>query len=156
MGLDPTARRFVAEAAAKGPVRFIANEPNARDTLEYTLKEWEEREATHIPAVAPVLFLEVTVTDPSEFAPVVEVAGEAVGAFRVLRAEGASIPNAIAAVLLHVRDATGERPHAYFNRSESPPVVAAARYLLFGERDVAPVTREVLRHTEHRPAVHVG
>ena len=119
--LDATARRFVAEAAAQGPVRFIANEPNARDTLEYTLKEWEEREATHIPAECPVLFLEVTVRDPSEFAPVVEVAGEAVGAFRVLRAEGASIPNAIAAVLLHVRDATGVRPHAYFNWSEYPP-----------------------------------
>ncbi|HEX2325346.1 MAG TPA: amino acid transporter [Chloroflexota bacterium] len=158
--LDATARRFVAEAAAQGPVRFIANEPNARDTLEYTLKEWEEREATHIPAESPVLFLEVTVRDPSEFAPVVEVAGEAVGGFRVLRAAGASIPNAIAAVLLHVRDATGVRPHAYFNWSEYPPVVAAARYLLFGEGDVAPVTREVLRHTERdperRPAVHVG
>jgi hypothetical protein len=158
--LDPAAERFVAEAAARGPVRFIANEPNERDTLEYTLKEWEEREATHIPAGDPVLFLEVTVTDPSEFAPVVRVTGEQVGPFRVLRAEGSSIPNAIAAVLLHVRDETGTRPHAYFNWSEYPPVTAAARYLLFGEGDVAPVTREVLRHAEpdpeRRPAVHVG
>src|SRR4029078_8376499 len=120
----------------------------------------EEREATHIPKDAPVLFLEVTVTDPSEFAPVVHVSGEEVGPYRVLRAVGASIPNAIAAVLLHVRDLTGVRPHAYFGWSESPPVIAAGRYLLFGEGGVAPVTREGLRHSERdpkrRPAVHVG
>jgi hypothetical protein len=83
-----------------------------------------------------------------------------VGSYRVLRAEGASIPNTIAAVLLHVRDLTGVRPHAYFDWSEYPPVIAAGRYLLFGEGDVAPVTREVLRHSERdpkrRPAVHVG
>jgi hypothetical protein len=158
--LDPVAEQFIAEAAARGPVRFIANEPNARDALEYTLKEWEEREASHIPADAPVLFLEVTVADPSEFASVVQVEGEAVGPFRVLRAHGASIPNTIAAVLLHVRDETAMRPHAYFDWSEYPPAIAAARYLFFGEGDVAPVTREVLRQAEpdpaRRPAVHVG
>jgi hypothetical protein len=158
--LDAEAARFVEEAATGGPVRFIANEPNERDTLEYSIKEWEEREATHIPKDSAVLFLEVTVTDPSEFAPVVHVVGHQVGPYRVLRAEGASIPNTIVAVLLHVRDLTGVRPHAYFDWSEYPPVIAAGRYLLFGEGDVAPVTREVLRHSERdpkrRPAVHVG
>src|SRR5262249_37455058 len=157
---DETALRFVAEAARHGPLRVVANEPNERDTREYRLKEREEREAAHIPAGDEVLFLEVTVTDPSEFAPVVRVRGVQVGPYRVLRAEGSSIPNAIAAVLLQLRDQTGTRPHAYFSWSEYSPPVAAARYLLFGEGDVAPVTREVLRHAEpdpqRRPAVHVG
>jgi hypothetical protein len=33
--LDETARRFVEEGAANGEVRIIANEPHARDLLEY-------------------------------------------------------------------------------------------------------------------------
>jgi hypothetical protein len=62
--LDATARRFVKEAAAKGEVRIIANEPHARDLLEYLEKEHEERLRNQIPADDPVLFLEVTVADP--------------------------------------------------------------------------------------------
>jgi len=71
----------------------------------------------------------------------------------VLRVEGATVPNAIAALLLHLRDVTGKRPHAYFNWSEGNPIVFMMRYLLFGEGDTAPVTREVLRKAERNPAI---
>jgi hypothetical protein len=158
--LDETARRFLEEAAANGELRIIANEPHARDILEYIEKEHEERRRHGIPFDDPVLFLEVTVADPSEFASRLQVAGEERHSYRILRMESSAVPNAIAAVLLHIRDLTGERPHVYFDWTEGNPVAHLLRFLIFGSGEVAPVTREVLREAEpdpqQRPSVHVA
>ena len=157
--VDETARGFIAEAA-RGTIRLIANHPDDRSPREYLLKEREERAVNGIPPGEPVLFLEVTVADASEFAPVLQVRGEEIGGYRVLRAQGASVPNAIAAVLLYLRDTTGARPHIYFAWTEGNPLKFLAKYILFGEGDIAPVTHEVLRQAEpdpaRRPAIHVG
>jgi hypothetical protein len=157
--LDENARRFVKEAAESG-LRIIANEPDARDLLEYLEKEDEERTKNQIPADDPVLFLEVTVSDPSEFEAQLQVTGEERYGYRILRMESSAVPNAIAAVLLHMRDLTGRRPHVYFDWTEGNPAGHLLRYLFFGSGEVAPVTREVLREAEpdpgRRPFVHVA
>jgi len=158
--LDKTAQRFVEEAAAEGEIRFIANEPDARDLLEYIEKEHEERQRNQISADDPVLFLEVTVADPSEFESQLQVTGEERHGYRILRMDSSAVPNAIAAVLLHVRDLTGTRPHVYFDWTEGNPAAHLLRFLIFGSGEVAPVTREVLRAAEpdlrQRPFVHVA
>ena len=158
--LDEPAQRFVDEAARQGEIRIIANHPDARDPLEYEQKEREQRACNHIPISDPVLFLEVTVRDPSEFAPEVHVRGEARHGRRILTADGASVPNTIAAFLVHVRDTTGKVPHAYFAWGEGKPLEEVLAYLLMGEGDVPPVTHEVLRAAEpdpeRRPVVHVA
>jgi hypothetical protein len=158
--LDETAHRFVEEAAAEGDIRIIANEPHARDILEYLEKEHEERVRNRISADDPVLFLEVTVADPSEFASQLQVTGEERYGYRILRMESSAVPNAVAAVLLHLRDVTGKRPHVYFDWTEGNPVAHLLRFLFFGSGEVAPVTREVLRAAEpdlqQRPFVHVA
>ena len=157
---DLTAFQFVNEAGASGKIRIIANHPDDRTPREYLLKEREEREASHIPLGDPVLFLEVSVRDASEFAPTIEVSGELIDHYRVLKVEGSSIPNAIAAVALSIRDQTGSIPHIYFGWTEGNPLKFLARFVLFGEGDIAPVTHEVLRRAEpdrtRRPALHVG
>ena len=160
VAFDETAERFIRDAARRGPLRLIANHPDDRSTREYLVKEREEREASHIPAGDPVLFLEVTVEDASDFASNVMVQGEEIGGFRVLRVHGASVPNALAATLLAIRDRTGKKPHAYFGWVEGNPLKYLARFIFFGEGDIAPVTREILRQTDpdpsSRPAIHVG
>ncbi|MFM9106299.1 MAG: amino acid transporter, partial [Chloroflexota bacterium] len=157
---DAAAGQFIRDAAESGPLRLIANHPDERTSREYLLKESEEREANHIPFGDPVLFLEVEIRDASDFAGLVMVRGEEISGFRVLRVEAASVPNAIAAVLLAVRDRTGRRPHAYFGWTEGNPLKYLSRFVLFGEGDIAPMTREILRKAEPRsglrPAIHVG
>ena len=78
----------------------------------------------------------------------------------MLRCTSPAIPNAIAALLLYIRDQTGKIPHAYFGWTEGNPVVYVIRYLLFGEGDTTPVTHEILREAEpnleKRPVTHVG
>jgi hypothetical protein len=158
--LDSTARRFVEEACRGETLRLIAHDTDCRDPRDYIQKIREQRCCNHMPTDSPPLFLEVTVRDPSEFAAVLQVRGEEVGGHRVLRAEATSVANAIAALLLHLRDWTGSVPHAYFAWSESGPLGQALRYVLFGEGDIAPVTHEVLRKAEpdreRRPVIHAA
>jgi hypothetical protein len=157
--IDETARRFIVEES-RNTIRLIANRRNEGDVREYFLKEREVREDNHIPPMDSVLFLEIQVADASEFADIVRVKGVRVGDYRILRAESAAVPNAIAAILLYIRDQTGKLPHAYFGWVEGNPIQYLLRFILFGEGDIAVVTREVLRRAEkdpeRRPCVHVG
>ncbi|MFJ9019382.1 amino acid transporter [Streptomyces sp. NPDC102259] len=157
---DEGAARFVEEAARHGPLQLIANEPREHSTRAYRAKEGEQREHTPIPGGSPVLFLEVFVRDSSDFTADVAVRGDEKHGVRRLRVAGPTVPNAIAAVLLELRDRTGRVPHAYFSWTEGNPVSQLIRFLVFGEGEVAPVTREVLRRAEpdpgRRPRVHVG
>jgi len=157
--LDDLAREFVRKAAA-GTVRIIANRRDTGDAMEYEVKETEKRTDNHIPANEPILFFEVTPGDASEFSGVLQIHGEKVDGYRVLRAVSPAVPNAIAAFLLFLRDETGKLPHVYFGWSEGNPLSYLLKYIAFGEGDTAPVTHEVLRQAEknpeRRPIVHVG
>ncbi|MEU4166045.1 amino acid transporter [Streptomyces sp. NPDC026665] len=158
--LDDMAERFARDIASRR-IRFIANEPDKRDITEYREKIEQIRADHDLPPQEDFVFLEVTVGDPSEFESVMNVRGEVMhGRYRVLTLESASIPNALAALLLYVRDTTGGIPHIYFEWTEGSPFTNFLRFFLFGQGEVAPVTREVLREAEpdrsRRPRVHVG
>jgi hypothetical protein len=156
---DEIARRFL-DQVGRAPLRIIANRPDTGLPAEYASKLKEAREAHHLPPDARVVFLEVHPGDASDFAGVLQIQGRNVGGHQILSTRSPAIPNAIAAILLDVRDRTGATPHAYFGWTEGNPITYLLRFLAFGEGDTAPVTREVLRKAERqperRPRIHVG
>jgi len=161
-GIDTDAKaQELLREMAQHPVRLIANEPDRRDAHEYRAKIHQIMADNDLPDDHDVIFVEVTVTDASDFETELHVRGEVVHRhYRILAVSSSSVPSAIAALMLHIRDVTGRRPHIYFEWTEGNPVANFIRYLIFGQGEVAPVTREMIRKAEprrnQRPHVHVG
>jgi hypothetical protein len=157
--LDPMAELFVRDCARR-KLRLVANEPDARDPAEYREKLWQIR-ADHDLPDEDIVFVEVTVRDPSDFQSALDVHGEVVhDRYRVLTLQSSAVANALAALLIHIREETGCVPHAYFEWTEGNPLANILRFLFTGQGEIAPLTREVIREAEpdrdRRPRVHVS
>ncbi|MCI9889310.1 amino acid transporter [Micrococcales bacterium 31B] len=155
---DEAALTYIAETP--DPLRIIAHEPRKLGAANYRHKIDNAGFVGRAPDACCALFIEIKVKDSSEFEHAVHVRGIERHGYRILEVEAASIANSIAAVLLEIRDRTGLMPHVYFRWTEGNPVRNFAKFLLFGEGEIAPVTREVLREAEpdltRRPWVHVA
>lgn len=158
--LDATARNIVHDVLSKtGQICLLAHRPGGSD---YTQKENETRKVHKLTLdEATFIFLEVSVSDPSQFeGDRLHVTGHEIGDARILRCTSPAIPNAIAAILLHLRETTKTIPHAYFGWTEGHPVAYVFKYIFLGEGETAPVCREILREIETdpnaRPRILVG
>lgn len=161
VALTQSAQAMIDEIKDRGEaIRIIAHRPDKRTVEEYDKKEMQARDDHSLDNAEPVVFLEVSQGDASDFNDEILVRGVKVGRHNVLRCKSPAIPNAIAALLLHLRDTTGILPHAYFGWTEGNPITYVLKYLALGEGDTAPVTREVLRKSVEnpldRPRIHVG
>ncbi|MEZ2389367.1 amino acid transporter [bacterium RCC_150] len=157
--MDQAALEFTA-ANEEGPIRIIAHEPKRLSADRYKLKLEHAQQANHLPVDSDAIFIEIIVDDSSDFEQELLVVGKLRHGFKILEIHSNNVPNTLAAVLLHIRDVTGLMPHIYFRWTEGNPISNLSRFLFFGEGEIAPVTREVLREAEpditRRPWVHVG
>ncbi|MBS1957005.1 MAG: amino acid permease [Cyanobacteria bacterium SZAS-4] len=155
--LDPVAEEFISEASKKA-VRLLAHRPGGPS--DYATKAAECVKLHNIPQ-DQIIFLEISVSDASDFDDeILSVSGAMEGSYKVLRCESPAVPNAMAALLLYIRDKTHKQPHVYLGWTEGNPIMYILKYLFVGEGETAPLTREILREVEHdptkRPRVHVG
>lgn len=159
--IDERASNWLLEdAEEQDTLRIISHEPDEDTQREYQQKSRDERHYSHIPQRSPIIFLEVLQTDASEFEEELVVHGVDKYGYRVMQVRSNAVPNAIAAVLLEIRDLTQVVPNVYFQWTEGNPISNMGRFLLTGKGEIAPVTREVLREAEknakRRPTVHVS
>ncbi len=156
---DEKAKEII-EDLREEEIRIVTNRREKGDVAEYRFKEHEKRIDNHIPSTDPVVFYEIDTGDASEFKGKLMIRGYDIEGYKVLRTQAPAVPNAIAAFLMYLRDETGKIPHVYFGWSEGNPIMYLVRFVIFGEGDTAPVTREILRQAEsdpeRRPNVHVG
>ncbi|MFD5600762.1 amino acid transporter [Leucobacter sp. NPDC058333] len=156
--LDPMAASFI-DGSPGSIVRLIAHEPNDLRPERYRAKLEHARFAHSLPD-DDVLFIEIVVSDSSDFENELLVEGEVRNGYRILTVRGSTVPNGIAAVAMHLRQDLQCTPHIFFRWTEGNPLANLLRFLLFGEGEIAPMTREVLREAEpdltRRPWVHVS
>jgi hypothetical protein len=156
---DEKAREFIEYTIGfDGAINIIAHK--VRPGLKSKLAAKEREQRLFVVAGADVMFLEVKLIDPSDFESVLVVKGVELNGRRVLRTQSPAIPNAIAAVLLAVRDGSGTVPNAFFQWSEGNPIGHLMKYLILGKGDTAPLVREIIREAEpdpkRRPTIHVS
>lgn len=156
--LDATCHAFINDDEDR-VIRLIAHRPQNVSGEKYERLDAIARLAHNIGGDEQLFFLEIERADSSEFEASLQVHGVCVGRHKIFRASSPSVPNAVAAILIHFRDLTGTLPHAYFKWIEGNPLMNMFRFLFFGEGDVAPVTHEILRKnisdSKQRPFVHV-
>jgi hypothetical protein len=120
----------------------------------HTITEKDERirRVHRLGPKVPVVFVEATVGDPSEFHhhPMIEVTEEE-GRFVLRLTRSASIAHAIANVALELSK-TGKPPEIHFGWSDESPLVANLGFVLFGEGNVPWLVRELIQRAEPDPA----
>jgi hypothetical protein len=158
---DDRAIEFLnADSDSIGQITLVAHESHGGNEEEYRTKTREERSFNNMPSGKPLLFVEVELVDSSEFMEEILVRGCTKYGNRILTLKSNSVPNGLAAVLLAIREEFGVVPEIYFDWSEGNPLSNMLRFLITGGGEIAPVTREVLRHAEpdvrRRPRLHVS
>lgn len=123
-------------------------------------KDERIRRVHRIGAKVPIVFVEATVGDPSEFHhnPVIEVTEEE-GRFVLKLTRCASVAHAIATVALELSK-SGKPPEIHFGWSGESPLSANLSFLLFGEGNVPWLVRELILKAEpdskKQPRVIIG
>jgi hypothetical protein len=115
-------------------------------------KEATIREEHRIPADEMVVFVEVELADPSEFAPTPQLSVIQEEGRYVLRVRNAaSIAHTLAAVALEMSK-VGRPPIIHFGWTEESTVSGTLGFLLFGEGNVPWMVRELVLKAEPDPA----
>jgi len=136
---------------------LVPHRPGQHTVLE---KDERIRRVHRLGAKVPIVFVEATVGDPSDFhhKPMIEVIEED-GRFVLKLTRCVSIAHAIASVALELSK-TGQPPEIHFGWSNESPLAANVGFVLFGEGNVPWMVNELILRAEpersRRPSVIIG
>ena len=123
-------------------------------------KEEQIRRIHRLSADEPIVFIEATLGDPSQFEhrPLMEVMQES-GRFIIRVEQCASVAHAIASIALELSK-TGKPPEVHFGWSDQSAIAANLSFVFLGEGNVPWLVRELISKAEpdpeKRPRVVVG
>jgi len=128
---------------------LVPHRPGRRTLAE---KEQSIRREHRIPRDLMVVFVEVELSDASDFVPepVIEVHQEQ-GRYILRITEAASISHTLAALALEMAK-VGRPPEIHFGWTDQTPWSGTLGFLLFGEGNVPWMVRELVRRAEPDPA----
>ena len=115
-------------------------------------KEEQIRRDHHLDASVPIVFVEATLGDVSEFyhSPIIEVTEEE-GRFLIRVTKCASIAHTLASMALELSK-SGTPPELHFGWSDENPLAMNLGFVLFGEGNVPWIVRELILKAEPDPA----
>jgi hypothetical protein len=161
---DPTAQLFIRDTARR-TIRFIAKEPDRRKRADYSDKLRQVSRDNDLTDPNDVIFVEVTVTDPSEFAGQLDVKGEVQhDRYRVIAFSSSSVrmhwppyscPYATTRTVCHTSTSNGQRAIPQPTCSASCSSVLAKWRPLRGRSSGAPNLIEIAVRT-YTPADSVA
>ena len=127
---------------------LVPHRPGRRSLAE---KEAAIRREHRIPRDLMIVFIEVELSDASDFAPqpLVKVQQEE-GRYVIDITEAASISHTLAAVALEM-GTVGRPPEIHFGWTDETPVSGTLGFLLFGEGNVPWMVRDLLKRAEPDP-----
>jgi len=127
---------------------LVPHRPGKR-TLEE--KETMIRREHRIPPEMMVVFVEVELSDASEFThqPTLRIRGEE-GKYILQISDAASISHTLAALALEMAK-VGRAPEIHFGWTDDSPLSGTLGFLLFGEGNVPWMVRELIRRAEKDP-----
>jgi hypothetical protein len=134
--------------------------PHRPGHLSLEEQEARVRKQHRLAAEVPIIFLEVTLGDPSDFlnAPLLEVCRDC-GREVVRISRCASVAHVLAAVLLEFTH-IGRPPEIYFDWSDESPLAANLHFLFLGQGNVPWMVHALIRRAQRdplkRPRVVIG
>jgi hypothetical protein len=128
---------------------LVPHRAGRRSILE---KEEEIRAIHRLTPEIPIVYVEATLGDTSEFyhSPRMEIV-EQEGRFIIRVSNCASIAHVVATLALELSK-SGRPPELHFGWSEESPLAANLRFVLFGEGNIPWLVRELIRLEEPNPA----
>lgn len=135
--------------------------PHRPGRLTLEQKEKVIRREHRIPRDLMIVFIEVDLSDTSEFVndPVLLVREEG-GRYVMKISDAASIAHTLAAVALEISKTAGRPPEIHFGWSDESPLSVSFDFLLFGEGNVPWMVRDLIRRSEpdeeKRPLVTIA
>ncbi|MFC5006305.1 hypothetical protein ACFPIJ_51855 [Dactylosporangium cerinum] len=141
--LDAAAACLVDEAADDGRLRLFACEPDPGGGPPITVPP---------PDLGAALVLEVAAPCDARHIATLTVTARRHDGRTVLRTESWDVADAIAAVLLHLRDLTGLTPSVHFCWPDRHPLAQWLQFLLLGTGQTVLLTRHLLQEAEPDPS----